>query len=149
MVQAHHPFVSLCPTWLCDTFISSMARTNARLPAALGAQLLGSLGAGFVTSTRLTSKNDNEELYQREQPRLQWHSAEARECAKCFNEAAKVLPPALARCLQSLAHFTEVSQNALLDSLFSLIGPNDCCGKLATLPLNSSKTLQTQLATCG
>jgi hypothetical protein len=59
---------------------------------------------------------------------LQWHSADARECAKCFHEAAQAFadpqtPPALARCLQSLAHFTEVSQNALPDSLFSRIGP--------------------------
>jgi hypothetical protein len=61
MVQAHHPFESLCPTWLCDTswtFISSMPPPNARLSAALGPQLLGLLGAEAGGSPQSVSPAD-------------------------------------------------------------------------------------------
>jgi hypothetical protein len=101
-----------------------------------------------IATLRLTSKNDGEKSSQREPQRLQWYSAEARECAKCFHEAAQALahpqtPPALSRCLQSLAHLQKLAKKN------TPMGPGWLLRWFSNGPLSSSRAQLMQLATCG
>jgi hypothetical protein len=84
-----------------------------------------------IATHRLTSRRDDGSDRQNLR-RLEWHGARARECAKCYHEAAQALansqtPPALFRCLHSVARFTDDSYNVESASLHSRIEP----GRLA------------------
>jgi hypothetical protein len=84
-----------------------------------------------IATHRLNSRQDDGSDRQNLN-RLEWHGAGARECAKCYHEAAQALansqtPLALSRCLQSVARFTDDRYNAVPASLHSRIEP----GRLA------------------
>jgi hypothetical protein len=84
-----------------------------------------------IATQQLTSRRDDGSDRQNLR-RLEWHGARARECAKCYHEAAQALansqtPPTLFRCLHSVARFTDDSYNVVPASLHSRIEP----GRLA------------------
>jgi hypothetical protein len=95
-----------------------------------------------IATHRLTSRRDDGSDRQNLR-RLEWHGARARECAKCYHEAAQALansqtPPTLFRCLHSVARFTDDSYNVEPASLHSRIGP----GRLARWFSNAATALK-------
>jgi hypothetical protein len=98
-----------------------------------------------IATHRLNSRQDDGSDRQNLR-RLEWHGEGARECAKCYHEAAQALansqtPPALSRCLQSVARFTDDRYNALPASPHSRIEP----GRLARWFGNAAAALMQDL----